>query len=214
MRWAVGAVAAATACAQIVTPGDPREKARFDAVTRAMEQAGYRAPGVVGYAADLFAVLASREGRGVVAIAAEGTRPAVAIEEAETPAAIGVRGVRFEPFLDDATLIDIIVDHEPYRLESSHRFERHHILRRTAAGIEPACDFDGASRSGYAKGPRSVATVRTVTVQRAGAGRFDVTSAEETSERTGGGAPTVTDRKEVVTRYRLGESGSCTAIAH
>jgi hypothetical protein len=137
---------------------------------------------------------------------------AVVVETDSTPANIGVHGIRFERFLNDAALVDVVVGHRPFLLESTSEFERHHVLRVKGTTIEAACDFDGNSRSGSAKGARSVYSAGTVTIKMVSGGGtlvFDVKKVEETTERTANGQPTVTGHKETSTRYRLAGAGTC-----
>ncbi len=206
-----------------MSPADELERARFEAIGRAVEKAGFASPVVVGASpaslGPLSALLATHDGKGVLVVAStphgsESVAP-VEVETGSTPAELGVRGVRFERFLDGADLVDVVVEHTPFQLESSHQFDRHHVVRTRGGALTLACDLDDDDTSSYAKGPRSVTSRRTVTVSRVpGAAplQFDVKTVSATEERTAEAPPVVTDRTESSTRYELPPSGTCRAL--
>jgi hypothetical protein len=209
--------------AQGISPGDDHEKARFEAVQRAVAKAGYTAPVVVvfgpGKAGALMALLAtSRAGQGVLVVTVEpagneAVQP-LEIESEKTPADLGVRGIRFETFLGSESLVDVVVGHHPFRLEVTYENERHHVLRRYGARLSLACEFDGSMSSSFAKGMRSVSETRTVSVEKgAGTGvlTFDVKGATDLVE-TGPGAAPGHVRSETSTRYQLPDTGSCAEL--
>ncbi len=210
--------------AQGISPDGAREKARFDAVTQAVENAGYTYPNVVAVspgADGLFVLLATRQEAGVLIVATEPNRATGApleIERDKTPADIGVRGIQFELFAGMPGLIDVVVRHEPFRLEQSYTFDLHHVLRvpeRTGAVLTSACDFNGSSKSSVAKGPRSVTSSRIVTVETAPGATllFDVKTVEETNELAATD-PATRIRSQQTTRYELPSSGVCRMVSH
>lgn len=219
---ASGMILAAPARGQGLSSGDAREAARFDAVVRATMQAGYTNPIVVGHgdsATDaLFALLATRSGGGVLIAVLEptgSTHPQpVEVERAQTPAEIGVRGIRFTVFLGDSGLADLVVSHEPFMLETSRRFETHHLLRRSGTRLESVCDFPGSDGSSTSKGMGSVTSSRHVTVERTPGGdtfRFMVRTVDETTEQAPHQAAVTTSRRESTREYYLPSTGTCVA---
>jgi hypothetical protein len=214
---------AAPARGQGLSAGDARESARFDAVVRAATQAGYANPLVVGHgdsASDaLFALLATRSGGGVLIALLEPTATThaqpVEVERAQTPAGIGVRGIRFTVFLGDSSLTDLVVSHEPFMLETSRRFETHHLLRRSGTLLASVCDFPGSDGSSSSKGMGSITSSRHVTVERTSGGdrsRFLVRTVDETTEQAPHQAAVVTTaRRESTREYYLPSTGACVA---
>jgi hypothetical protein len=203
--------------AQAISPVDDAEKARFDAVAAALEKAGYHSPMIAAHDGIWFAALATHEDKGALAIAIEPTPGAAVmfavVEFAENPAAVGLRGIRFEPFLGSGDLTDVIVAHHPFQLESSREFDRHYVLRRTSTGLNAACSFNGNVRSGYAKGPRSVSSTHTVTLAKTSPATFQLTIVDETTERGMDTAqPQVTEHKEATVRYSLAPGGVCSIV--
>jgi hypothetical protein len=212
-------LAVSVAAAQGVSPDGPQQAARFDAVTHTVTKAGYTAPHVIGSTSDttgaVFIVLAARGGKGSLLAVVEPDGTPVEIETGENPAAMGVSGVHFEPFLGAVGVMDVVVGHKLHQLETSSTFERHHILRRRGKVLTGACNFDGSSTSSTAKGPRSVTSTRTVSIEKVmtqgGPFLFDVKSVEETSERTDSGPSTSLGRHDSAKRYDLPMSGMCKA---
>jgi len=218
---ASGMIVAAPAHGQGISAGDQREAARFEAIVRAATRAGYAQPIVVGHgdsATDaLFALLATRNGSGVLIVLSEpaGSTPAqpVEIEHDQTPAQLGVRGIRFTVFLGDSDLYDVVVNHEPFMLETSHRFETHHVVRRRGTRLESACEFPGDDASSTSKGMGSVSSARRVTVERVSGGvtfAFLVRTTEETTEQSSHqAAPASTTHRESSRQYDLPATGAC-----
>jgi hypothetical protein len=218
---ALGTAFALPARGQGLSPTDEREAARFAAMVRAAEQAGYAQPVVVGHgdgAADaLFVLLATREGHGVLIAQSEpaggGRAQPVELERAPEPADLGVRGLRFAAFLGTPGLVDVVVGHEPFTLESSRRFETHHVLRRRGARLEAACEFPGDATSSASKGIGSITSTRRVTVARIAGGPapgFRVTTTDETAEQANHQAtPVSTARRVSSTSYDLPAAGVC-----
>jgi hypothetical protein len=209
---------AASARAQMITPDDAQDKARFEAVSKAVDRSGYKTPVVVGSGRDaesrLFALLTTHSGKGVLVAATEpdarGLTVLVELENDKQPADIGVNGIRFEPFLGEKDLVDVIVNHHPFMLEMSHIFDRHHILRRSGGRLAVVGEFDGNSKWDTAKGYRSIIEENIVVIEKAaGTGplQFDVKIAHVRTEREGPTAAPVTERKENVVRYALSASG-------
>ena len=213
--------AAVPARGQGTSASDAREAARFDAIVRAATQAGYAQPLVVGHgdhATDaLFALLATHEGTGVLVVLAEPTgrthaRP-VELEHGETPAQLGIRGIDFTVFLGASDLFDVVVTHTPFMLETSRRFETHHVLRRRGTRLESVCEFPGTDVSSSSKGIGSITGARRVAVERVSRGAtlgFTVTTVEETTEQSPGqAAPVITAHSESTRRFDLPATGVC-----
>lgn len=204
---------------QTLTPSDAAEGARFAAAVRAAVQGGYAHAVVVGHGEgamdSLFALTAERGGSGVLIVLAEsGTRRtrAAELERARTPADLGLRGIRLEPFLGSSDLVDVVVRHEPFQLETSRSFTTHHLVRRGAAGLEAACEFAGEASSSSSKGIGSVTSTRSVTVEPAAGGpgrRFAVRIVDETTERSRQAPPVVTAHADSTIRFELPAAGSC-----
>ena len=217
---ASGMIVAAPATAQGISGSDPGETARFDAVVRAAARAGYSQPIVVGHgdsATDaLFALLATRSGNGVLIALSEprGTAPAqpVELERDRTPAQLGVRGIQFTVFLGDSDLYDIVVSHEPFMLETSRRFDTHHVLRRRGASLESVCEFPGNDVSSSSKGMGSVTSSRRVSVERVAGGAmlsFRVKTIDETTERSRQDPPVTTAHSESSRQFEFPATGAC-----
>ena len=217
---ASGMIVAAPAAGQGISGSDPGETARFDAVVRAASRAGYAQPIVVGHGDSatgaLFALLATRNGSGVLIALSEpaGTAPAQAaeLERDRTPAQLGVRGIQFTVFLGDSDLYDVVVSHEPFMLETSRRFETHHVLRRRGARLESVCEFPGSAGSSSSKGMGSVTSSRRVSVERVAGGatlRFRVKTIDETTERSRQDPPVTTAHSESSKQYELTATGAC-----
>ena len=209
--------------AQRMTPEDDRQKARFEAVSRAVEKRGYAGAIVVGSSGgttpDLFALLATRNGKGVLIAAVEpaGTEPVLPaeLESDQTPVDLGIAGVRFGPFLGTDDLIEAVVSHHPFRLETTMMFDRHFVLRRSGNSLTVVGDFEGDSTSTTAKGYRTVAAKRTGSVEKvAGASplQFDLKTVQITTEQSGQGPAVVLERSENVKRYVLSASGRFTPL--
>ena len=222
---ALALLTAAPARGQGVSPADPREAARFEAVVRAATRAGYAQPMVVahgvGDADSLFALLATRGDSGVLIVLREPAGPAsaqpVELEHDRTPAQFGIRGIQFNVFLGRAGLTDVVVNHEPLTLEMSRQFETHHVLRRSGATIEPACQFPGSSTTSSSKGIGSVTGTRRVTVSQVSSGgplRFRVTTVDETTEQSGRQAATTTAHTETTRQFELPAAGACRELPH
>jgi hypothetical protein len=214
--------------AQIITPADAKEAARFAAVAKAVAKAGYANPGIVahgsGTADSLFALLATSGGKGVLVVVAEPAASAavapLVLETDRTPADIGVHGVTFTPsFLGASELVDIDVAHRPFRLETSSAFDTHHVVRRGRSTITPACDFAGGAQSSTSKGIGSVNTVRTTAIERvssaAGMVTFDVKYADEVQRRQTNDATAPVERTTTTSRkrYELPTAGACKEVA-
>jgi hypothetical protein len=218
---ASGMIVAAPARGQGISAGDQREAARFDVIVRAATQAGYAQPIVVGHGDSttdaLFALLATRNGSGVLIAVSEptGSAPAqpIELERDRTPAQLGIRGIQFTVFLGDSDLYDLVVNHEPFMLETSRRFETHHVLRRRGTRLESACEFPGSDASSSSKGMGSVSGSRRVTVERVSGGvtlRFLVRTVDETTERSSRqAAPVSTSHSESTKEYELPATGPC-----
>lgn len=119
------------------------------------------------------------------------------LEHDETPAAFGVRGVEFRAFLGSADLYDVVVSHAPFMLETSSRFDTHHVLRRRGTALEAACEFPGGSTSSSSKGIGSMSGTRRVAVERMPEGQ------------TGQQAPRTTSHAETSTTFALASAGMC-----
>lgn len=218
---ASGMIVAAPARGQGISGSDPRETARFDAMVRAAARAGYAQPIVVGHgdsATDaLFALLATRNGNGVLIALTEptGSTPAqpAELERDRTPAQLGIRGIQFTVFLGDSDLYDLVVSHEPFMLETSRRFETHHVLRRRGTRLESVCEFPGNDGSSSSKGMGSVTSARRVSVERVSGGvtlRFLVRTIDETTEQSSNQAARVTtSHSESSKQYDLPATGAC-----
>jgi hypothetical protein len=209
------------ASAQMLSPIDKKEADRFQAVVRATGQAGFTSPVVVGHGVGttdaFFALLAGEQGKGALVIVREPTagkavRPVV-LERDETPANLGIRGIEFAPFLGRADLLDVLVGHEPMMLETSRRFESHHVLRLGPDGPALACQFSGGSKSSGSKGIGAVIDERVVTVKGiAGASplRFDVLAVGTTTRKAGRpGVPDEVSKTEETKHYEMPSSGLC-----
>jgi hypothetical protein len=207
-----------SARAQMITPDDARDGARFAAAARAVERAGFSAPVVVGKGRDafdgLFALLSSRAGKGVLLVVREPSRGAspspIVLETDKSPADIGVDSVRIASFLGEGGLMDVTVGHRPFQLEMSRTYDRHHLLRGDGGRLFPAGEFDGDSSWGYAKGPRSVTETVTVTISRPpgdGSLSFDVRSVRVKTEKSAPNAPPAVERREEVTRFEPDAAG-------
>ena len=218
---ASGMIVATPARGQGISASDQREAARFDAVVRAATKAGYAHPIVVGHgdsATDaLFALLATRNGSGVLIALLEptGATPAqpIELEHDQTPAQLGIRGIQFTVFLGDSGLYDLVVNREPFMLETSRRFETHHVLRRRGTRLESACEFPGNDGSSSSKGMGSLTSARRVSVERVSGGetfRFVVKTIDETTERSSQQtAPVSTSHQESSKQYDLPATGLC-----
>jgi hypothetical protein len=209
--------------AQTITPDDAKDQIRFEAVSKAVARSGYGTPAVVGLSrgaeTGLFALLTTHAGKGVLVVATEpdakGLTLVVELETDKEPADIGVDGIRFEPFLGERDLLDVIVGHRPFQLEMSRLFDRHHILRRAGGRLTVAGEFDGGSKSSAAKGYRSISEENVVAVEKvAGAGplQFDLKITHVRTEQNGPKeAPTV-ERKQDIVRYVMSAAGLFTPV--
>jgi hypothetical protein len=216
-----GMVAAVPMRGQSISPSDQGEAARFDAIVGAATRAGYTAPTVVGHGTGptdaLFALLATRNDSGVLIALSEpaGSGPAqpAELERDKTPAQLGVRGIQFNGFLGESGVYDVVVDHEPFMLETSRSFETHHVLRRGENGLETACAFPGNDTSSSSKGVGSITGTRRVTVERLSGGatlRFLVRTIDETTEQAPNqAAPVTTAHTESTRQYDLPAAGTC-----
>ena len=205
---------------QGVTPLDSAEAHRFTFVLRAAEKAGYKQGSVVAHGARsydrFFAILATHAKEGVLALMSEQngkTAGPVVLERAENPVQIGVRGVQFGSFLDLGDFTDVTVSHEPYMLETSHRFDTHHLVRLRGEGMAAVCEFAGNSVSSSSKGMRSMSNSRQVSFQRVRKSKavvFTVRTIDETTEtRPDRKDSTITSHTETVKKYELSASGAC-----
>ncbi len=210
---------ATIAMAQGVSPVDQREAARFGAVRQAATRAGYANIVVVGHGEGahdaLFALTATRGDSGALVVVAQRggrtVRP-VELERAATPAALGLRGIDFDTFLGDSSLVDVGVTHEPFMLETSRRFATHHLVRQTAAGLSAVCEFPGEASSSTSKGIGSMRSDRRITVERlAGTGdlRFSDREVNQTTESSRGAAPVTTVQSDSTRAYILPATGMC-----
>ncbi len=127
-------------------------------------------------------------------------------------------GIEFGAFLQRSDYLDVVVNHEPFMLETSRRFESHHVLRHHGASLEPACQFDGNATSSSSKGIGSMTSTRRVTAAPVGTGtpfRFDVATIDETTESSGPrAAPAVTSHTQAVAHYEVPATGTCPEPAH
>jgi hypothetical protein len=204
--------------AQMITPDDDRDKARFQAVVLAAGRAGFGSPVVVGQGRDaqagFFCLLATQGGKGVLLAVLEPKPGAPAsplvLESGANPADLGIGAISFDAFLGESDLTDVTVGHRPFQLEISRTYDRHYILRRTGDRLALTGDFDGSASSSYAKGYRSVTQTVTVTVVKVPGESplaFDLRSVRVQTERSGTGAAPSVERQEDVVRYRLDAAG-------
>ncbi|HEY2805668.1 MAG TPA: hypothetical protein VGI92_07420 [Gemmatimonadales bacterium] len=222
----LGLLAVAPAArAQGVSTTDAREATRFAAVVRAASRAGYANAVVVGHgesaATDsIFALTATRADSGVLILvlqqqsAGAAARPAE-LERASTPADLGLRGITFASFLGANGIVDVVVNHVPFQLESSRSFETHHLVRRAASGLDAACEFPGQSTSSASKGIGSIQGASRVTITRTGQGlpiEFMVRQVDQTTEQSRGAAPVTSVQSDSTRRYQLPSSGKCRRV--
>ena len=211
------------AAAQTITPDDAKDQARFEAVSRAVARSGYGTPAVVGLSrgaeTGLFALLTTHAGKGVLIVATEpdakGLTNLVELETDKVPADIGVAGVRFEPFLGERDLLDVVIGHRPFQLEMSRLFDIHHIMRRAGGRLTVVGEFEGDAKSSAAKGFRSISEERSVAVEKvAGDGplQFDLKITHVRTEQNGPKEAPSVERKEEVIRYALSASGVFTPV--
>ena len=208
--------------AQGISAVDSVEAARFATVLRETARAGYANPVVVARGANelnaLFAVLATRAHKGVLLVllsAGGGAASLAEVESGNTPADIGVRGVSFSPFLGVPDLLDAIVTHEPFMLESSRRFDTHHLLRCSGKMLTACCEFEGAAHSSSSKGMRSSGSTRSVTFEKLPSEKNLLvrvhTVDEETEQADRSAVPKTVSRNETVKDYEMPASGPCRA---
>lgn len=214
-------VAAAALATPLGGQGGTSDSARSSRVVAGIRNSGYTRGVVISHgagAADaLFALSAvARDESGVLLVTLEpvpASHPVV-VERARTPADLGVRGVRFAPFLGTRDLIDVEVTHQPFLLETSRTYTMHHLIRRQGDTVSLVCDLEGGSVSSFSKGIGSNATTREVTITRV-PGSVLIFSvrvvAKIVQQRNRATAPTV-DSTTSVQWYELPIVGPCREV--
>ena len=210
----------ATALAQGITPFDSSEALHFARVAREAKKAGYADPVVVGRGSGemntLFAVLATSKQAGVLLAMhspGKGAASIAELERGDNPADLGVTDVRFLRFLDSAALVDAAVLHEPPTLESSRRYETHHLLRRKGKALSACCEFAGNATSSSAKGGQSIGTSSRIAIEKTASGptlQFRITTVDlSLLQDPGVDTMRTVSRNEIIKNYELPVTGPC-----
>jgi hypothetical protein len=213
-------ILSAPTLAQGITPFDSSEALHFARVTREAKKAGYADPVVVGRGSGemntLFAVLATSKQTGVLLAMHSPGKGAASIAELErgsSPTDLGVTDVRFLRFLDSASLVDAAVLHEPQMLESSRRFETHHLLRRKGKALSTCCEFAGNATSSSAKNGQSVGTSSRIAIEKIASGptlQFRITTVDlSLLQDPGVDTMRTVSRNETIKTYELPVTGPC-----
>ena len=210
------------AVAQSASPTDSTEVRRFDAMKLAVSSAGYTEPGIVAHGDSafdsFFVLLATRRNKGILVLATERKNRfpvhPVELESAATPSELGIRGIRISWFDGFPNMLDVCVTHEPFMLETSSRFDTHHLVRIRGSALEVACEFPGDAISSTSKGMRSVTRARAVTIRRqedANPPVFTVTTVSEELEREGSATarPRVLSHNERTRTFEVPPAGPC-----
>lgn len=209
---------ATVAFAQSYSQYDSTQSANFTKICSDISSMGYKNPVIVGYgdstAKDIYVLLANKKNKGVLiavtVVNGKTSKRPIVLAQDKTPEDIGEIDLKISRFFDVADVYDIEVNYHPYTLNSTLKYNKHHLVRFKGSNSEKICEFLGTSISTYSNGIKSISYSRQVSIEKVPAEdafKFKVIAIEKNSEQNYSKEPILISQNEDVKEYKLSATG-------